>query len=76
LVPKKNESYTTQYISIKGFANDSIMIKFGEDGSFDWNTFYLNLSLGGLQNCSFFQNEIGIVTISANVQINIISTID
>ena len=46
------------------------------DVPFDWNTFYLNLSLGGLQNCSFFQNEIGIVTISANGQINIISTID
>jgi hypothetical protein len=33
LVPKKNQSYTTQFVSIKGFANDSIMIKFGENGT-------------------------------------------
>ena len=26
---------------------------------FNWNDFYHNLSLSGLQNCSFFQNEIG-----------------
>lgn len=26
---------------------------------FNWNEFYKNLSLGGLQNCNFFQNEIG-----------------
>lgn len=28
--------------------------------SFNWNDCYLYLSLDGLQNCSFFQNEIGI----------------
>lgn len=27
--------------------------------NFDWNDFYHNLSLSGLQNSSFFQNEIG-----------------
>lgn len=26
---------------------------------FNWNDFYLNFSLDGLQSCSFFQNEIG-----------------
>lgn len=44
--------------------------------AFNWNDFYLNLSLAGLQNCSSFQNEIGILTINTNGQINILSTID
>jgi hypothetical protein len=26
---------------------------------FNWNDFFYNLSLSGLQNCVFFQNEIG-----------------
>lgn len=32
LTPIKSESYTTKFISIKGFTNDSIFIKFGNDG--------------------------------------------
>jgi hypothetical protein len=31
--------------------------------SFNWNYFYHNLALSGLQDCAFFQNEIGIITI-------------
>ncbi len=30
---------------------------------FVWNEYYHNLSLAGLQDCSFFQNEIGTITI-------------
>ena len=33
------------------------------DIPWNWNDFYLNLSLGGLQNCKFFQIEIGAFTI-------------
>ena len=34
---------------------------------FLWNDYYHNLSLQGLQNCQFFQNEIGIVQVIAGV---------
>ena len=30
---------------------------------FVWNDYYHNLSLNGLQNCSFFQNEIGTIQV-------------
>jgi len=38
----------------------------------DWNDFYENLSLNGLQNCNFFQNEIG----TFDGQGNILNTVD
>ena len=34
---------------------------------FVWNDYYHNLSLNGLQNCNFFQNEIGIFDNQGNV---------
>jgi hypothetical protein len=36
---------------------------------FVWADYYHNLSLNGLQNCSFFQNEIGLVQVVNGVLI-------
>jgi hypothetical protein len=47
-----------------------------QDVPFNWNDFYLNLSLGGLQSCTFFQNEIGTIIIDANGLPVILNTID
>jgi len=43
----------------------SVHIPFNSSPStaFVWNNYYYNLSLNGLQNCSFFQNEIGTVKV-------------
>lgn len=40
---------------------------------FIWNDYYHNLSLNGLQNCSFFQNEIGTIQVVNGVPIPIIT---
>lgn len=48
-----------------------------QDVNFDWNDFYQNISLLGLQNCSFFQNEIGIIRENQTTgDFNILSTVD
>lgn len=44
LIPKKNKSYHTSYIKVKGFANDSILIK-GSSINNDYN--YFNIKLSG-----------------------------
>ena len=36
---------------------------------FNWNDYYHNLVLSGLQDCSFFQNEIGLIQVVNGVNI-------
>lgn len=40
---------------------------------FVWNDYFHNLSFSGLQNCSFFQNEIGTVQVVNNALTPIIT---
>ena len=42
---------------------------------FIWSNYYHNLALAGLQNCSFFQNEIGTITIINGVP-TVINTVN
>jgi hypothetical protein len=42
---------------------------------FQWSEFYHNLALSGLQNCAFFQNEIGTIKIINGVP-TVTNTVD